>query len=115
MDRENSVVGTEGALGGSMFSNDVSTTNTEMGLMHNADAAGIQGNTRLASQLKAQYDRLAGYPVVDKNGKVYKNIFELILEPGLLALLDSLQDPSPEISERQPVFSYCGEIVGYTA
>jgi hypothetical protein len=116
MDRENSVVGTEGELGGSMFSNDVSTTtNTEMGLMHNAGAAGIQGNTRLASQLKAQYDRLAGYPVVDKNGKVYKNIFELILEPGLLALLDSLQDPSPEISERQPVFSYCGEIVGYTA
>jgi len=116
MDRENSVVGTEGTLGGSMFSNDVSaTTNTDMGLMHNADAAGIQGNTRLASQLKAQYDRLAGYPVVDKNGKVYKNIFELILEPGLIALLDSLQDPSPEISQRQPVFSYCGEIVGYTA
>ncbi len=116
MNRENSVVGTEGVLGGSMFSNDVSTTtNTDMGLMHNADAAGIQGNTRLASQLKAQYDRLAGYPVVDKNGKVYKNIFELILEPGLLALLDSLQDPSPEISQRQPVFSYCGEVIGYTA
>ena len=116
MDRENNVVGTEGVLGGSMFSNDVSTTtSTDMGLMHNADAAGIQGNTRLASQLKAQYDRLAGYPVVDKNGKVYRNIFELILEPGLLALLDSLQDPSPEISQRQPVFSYCGEIVGYTA
>ena len=116
MDRENNVGGTEGALGGSMFSDDVSsTTNTEMGLMHNADAAGIQGNTRLASQLKAQYDRLAGYPVVDKNGKVYKNIFELILEPGMISLLDKLQDPSPEISERQPVFSYCGEIVGYTA
>ena len=116
MDRENNVGGTEGALGGSMFSDDVSsTTNTDMGLMHNADAAGIQGNTRLASQLKAQYDRLAGYPVVDKNGKVYKNIFELILEPGMISLLDKLQDPSPEISERQPVFSYCGEIVGYTA
>ena len=114
IDRENNVVGAE-ILGGSQFTGDVSAeTNTEMGVLHNSESAGIQGNSRIASQLKAQYDRLAGYPVVDKNGKVYNNIFELFLEPGLIALLNSLQDPTPEIGNRQPVFNYCGEIVGYT-
>ena len=114
MDRENSVIGHE-SLGGSQFSGDVSVnTNTAMGVLHNAENAGIQGNTRIASQLKAQFDRLAGYPVIDKNGNVYNNIFELFLEPGLIDLLSKLQDPTPEIGNRQPVFSYCGEIVGYT-
>jgi len=102
-------------LGGSQFEGDASReVNTGLGVLHNADAAGIQGNTRVASQLKASYDRLAGYPVIDENGKVYKNIFELFLEPGLIDLLDRLVDPSPDVSERQPVFNYCGEIVGYT-
>lgn len=115
MDRENSVVGTE-SLGGSQFPGDVSAnTNTAMGVLHNAESAGIQGNTRIASLLKAQYDRLGGYPVIDKDGKVYKNIFELILEPGMLNLLKNLSDPTPDIGNRQPVFNYCGEIVGYTA
>ena len=115
IERENNVAGTE-ELGGSQFTGDVDpNVNTEMGVLHNSESAGIQGNTRLASQLKAQYDRLAGYPVVDKNGKVYNNIFELFLEPGLIDLLNRLQDPSPEVGERQPVFNYCGEIVGYTA
>lgn len=114
INRENSVAGTEN-LGGSQFTNDVSSSvNQQMGVLHNSESAGIQGNTRIASQLKAQYDRLAGYPVIDKDGNVYNNIFELILEPGLIDLLNRLQDPSPSIGERQPVFNYCGEIVGYT-
>lgn len=112
--KESRVRGTS-SLGGSQFEGDASReVNTGLGVLHNAEASGIQGNTRVASQLKASYDRLAGYPVIDENGQVYKNIFELFLEPGLIDLLDRLVDPSPDVSERQPVFNYCGEIVGYT-
>jgi hypothetical protein len=115
MDRENSVIGTEN-LGGSQFANDtdVAEVNPNMGVLHNASAAGIQGNTRVASLIKALYDKFAGYPVVDADGNVYNNIFELILEPGLLDLLRKDIDPSPDISNTQPVYNYCGEIVGYT-
>ena len=115
MDRENSVIGTEN-LGGSQFANDtdVAEFNPNMGVLHNASAAGIQGNTRVASLIKALYDKFAGYPVVDADGNVYNNIFELILEPGLLDLLRKDIDPSPDISNTQPVYNYCGEIVGYT-
>lgn len=115
IDRENSVVGTEN-LGGSQFANDTDTAefNPNMGVLHNAGAAGIQGNTRVASLIKALYDKFAGYPVVDADGNVYNNIFELILEPGLLDLLRKDIDPSPDISNTQPVYNYCGEVVGYT-
>jgi hypothetical protein len=114
VDRENSVLGTE-TLGGSQFAGDVpANTNTSMGVLHNADAAGIQGNTRIASLIKALYDKFAGYPVVDADGNVYNNIFELILEPGLLDLLRKDIDPSPDISTTQPVVNYCGEVIGYT-
>lgn len=114
MDRENNVVGVD-KLGGSEFEGDIpATQNTQMGVLHNADLAGIQGNTRIASMLKAQFDRLGGYPVIDKDGNVYDSIFELILEPGLIDKLKNLSDPTPEISTTQPVYNYCGEIVGYT-
>ena len=116
IDRENSVIGTE-KLGGSSHANDTDTNtslNTGMGVLHNAEEAGIQGNTRIASLIKALYDKFAGYPVVDADGNVYNNIFELILEPGMLDLLRADIDPSPDISATQPVFNYCGEVVGYT-
>ncbi len=116
IDRENSVIGTE-QLGGSSHANDTDTNtsiNTGMGVLHNADEAGIQGNTRIASLIKALYDKFAGYPVVDADGNVYNNIFELILEPGMLDLLRADIDPSPDISASQPVLNYCGEVIGYT-
>jgi hypothetical protein len=99
--------------GGSEFAGS-RTVNTNIGVLHNAVEAGVQGNTGIASQLKALYDNLGSYQVIGNDGTVYNNIFELFVEPGLLSLLRNTTDPTPEISEQQPVYSYCGEIVGYT-
>lgn len=100
-------------LGGSEFGQR-GPINTKIGVIHNPEAAGIQGNTRIASLLKNSYDQLAGYPVIDSDGNVYDNIFELFVDESLLDLLRNPVSPSPEISEQQPVYNYCGEIVGYT-
>ena len=122
IDRENSVTGSE-SLGGSAFqdsdidstdSDNSTYTNTDMGVFWNADGAGIQGATRVASGLQASYNRFAGYPVIGADGTVYNNIFELFLEPGLIRLLEKESDPAPTIDEQQPVYNYCGEVVGYT-
>lgn len=88
--------------------------NTKMGVIHDPEVAGIQGNTRIASLLKSSYDQLAGYPVIDSDGNVYDNIFQLFLDDSLISLLRNPVNPSPEIVEQQPVYNYCGEIVGYT-
>lgn len=88
--------------------------NTKIGVIHDPELAGIQGNTRIASALKSSFDQLAGYPVIDSDGNVYDNIFKLFLDDSLIDLLRNPVNPSPEISEQQPVYNYCGEIVGYT-
>lgn len=88
--------------------------NTRIGVIHDPELSGIQGNTRIASALKTSFDQLAGYPVIDSAGNVYDNIFELFLDESLINLLRNPTSPRPEISTRQPVYNYCGEIVGYT-
>lgn len=100
-------------LGGSEFGQQ-GPINTKIGVIHDPELAGIQGNTRIASLLKSTYEQLAGYPVIDSDGNVYDNIFELFLDDSLINLLRNPADPRPEISEQQPVYNYCGEIVGYT-
>lgn len=100
--------------GGSDFASEPREVNKGMGVLHNANDAGMQGNTRIAGQLKALYDNLGSYQVVANDGTVYNNIFELFVEPDLLSLLRRTTDPTPEISDRQPVYNYCGEITGYT-
>lgn len=100
-------------MGGSEFGQQ-GPINTKIGVIHDPELAGIQGNTRIASLLKASYDQLAGYPVIDADGNVYDNIFQLFLDDSLINLLRNPVDPRPEISEQQPVYNYCGEIVGYT-
>lgn len=100
--------------GGSEFSEDTTSSNLSMGVMFDAESAGVQGVTALAASLKASYDQLGGYPVVDKHGRVYKNIFETFLEPGLLELLDKQSDPLPTIDAQEPVYDYCGQVIGFT-
>lgn len=105
------------SLGGSQFPDlcaPSTTPNTDMGVLHNPQSSGIQGNTRIASTLKSTFDRLAGYPIVDNNGKVYENIFQLFLDDCLIELLRRPSNPQPFVGERVPVFNYCGDIIGYT-
>lgn len=101
-------------LGGSSFGQIDININKGLGVLHNPASAGIQGNTRIAAQLKTTFDRLAGYPVVDADGNVHDNIFDLILEPDMLELLRKIPDPTPDIGASQPVYDYCGNIIGYT-
>lgn len=100
--------------GGSDFNNNYDIPlNLELGVVHNPSAVGIQGNAAIASQLQSLYDKFAGYPVIDKNGKVYDNIFKLILDDNMIRLLQTPSNPTPTIATREPIYNYCGDIVGY--
>ena len=113
IEAENNVSGTYDN-GGSDFIVTPRDVNPDMGVLHNAVTAGIQGNTNIASQLKGLYDPLKSYPVVDNDGNPCNNIFEKILEPELIKLLQQQSNPTPEVSEQQPVYNYCGQVVGFT-
>lgn len=132
---ENSISGSY-APGGSQFATPDSNCNSEIGMLHNPGDGPISGNSRLTSQLKSLYDRLAAYPVqyslgeatgaghqYDQNGDrvfggdiiEYPNIFHLLLDDEMLALLKAADDPQPNIDTQTPVYDYCGNIIGYTA
>lgn len=113
IDQETNISGTYDQ-GGSDFIESPRPINDTVGVLHNGPDEGIQGNTQIASQLKALYDNLGSYQVVGNDGTVYNNIFETFVEPDLLRLLRRQNDPQPRIANRQPVFNYCGEITGYT-
>lgn len=113
INNENGVTGTYDQ-GGSDFIEEPRPVNDTIGVLHNGTDEGIQGNTRIASQLKALYDNLGSYQVVGNDGTVYNNIFETFVEPDLLRLLRRQDDPRPRVANRQPVYNYCGEITGYT-
>ena len=101
-------------MGGSDFTpNDDVPLNTNMGVVHNPESAGIQGNAAIASQLQSLYNRFAGYPVIDSNGKVYDNVFQLILDDKMIELLRRPSAPEQPIITQEPIYNYCNEIVGY--
>jgi len=66
----------------------------------------------IANNLKANYDALKSYEV-DGQGN---NIFHYLLEPELIAKLDDADnnDPIATIGGQNPVYDYCGKIIGYT-
>jgi hypothetical protein len=103
--------------------------------MHNPNSS-VASNARYATALKSMYDNLAGYPVQYQYnrdpatggplipggstgglGEVidYPNIFHLLLDDAMLELLDNSDDPVSNINNQQPVYDYCGNIIGYTA
>ena len=65
----------------------------------------------IANNLKANYDALKAYEV-DGQGN---NIFHYLLEPELIAKLEDNNDPVATIAGQNPVFDYCGKIIGYTS
>ena len=129
--------------GGSQFGGNPGC-NTEVGVMHNPNSS-VASNARYATALKSMYDNLAGYPVQYQYnrdpatggplitggsagsggagggagglGEVidYPNIFHLLLDDAMLELLDKDDDPVANINNQQPVYDYCGNIIGYTA
>ena len=114
---ENAVTGAV-AQGGSDHAFGSRTLNTGMGVLHNASAASVSDNARIASQISALYDHLGKYPVkgvegTPQEGREYGSIFEVIVESSLIDRLEREEDPEPLVTEKEPVFNYCNEIVGY--
>lgn len=136
VDFENNIIGSY-SPGGSQFATPDSGCNSEIGVLHNPGSGPISGNSRISTQLKSLYDRLAAYPVqyslgsgkdnttghqYDANnnrivsGEVieYPNIFHLLLDDEMLNLLRAADNPTPTIESQIPVYDYCGNIIGYT-
>lgn len=113
IDNETSVSGSY-SQGGSDLAETPRVVNEGLGVLFNATDEGIQGATRYGGQLWAAYQQLGSYQVVDSDGNVYNNIFELFVDDDLMRVLRRTSNPTPEISEQVPVYNYCGEVVGYT-
>ena len=113
IDRESRVTGTYDN-GGSDLAESPRSTWDGVGALYNAQDEGIQGAVRNGSGIWAAYQQLGSYQVVDSDGRVYNNIFELFLEDDLMRILRRTPNPTPEIAEQQPVYNYCGEVIGFT-
>ena len=100
--------------GGSDLSEDTRPTHEGVACGFNSQDEGMQGCVSAAVRLKNIYDNCGSYPVVDSNGNTYNNILELICDDDLLRVLRRITDPEPTIAEQNPVYNYCGEIIGYT-
>jgi hypothetical protein len=90
------------------------TTNTGIGVLYNSSEQGIGGAVSNGSALWSAYQSLGSYQVQDSDGTTYNNIFETFLDPELIGILRRTSNPQPEIATQTPVFSYCGDIIGYT-
>ena len=92
--------------------------NTGMGALHNAAKASVSDNVRIANQLSSIYENLGKYPVegidgTSAEGKKYGNILETFLEKELIDRLAVQDDPTPFVSDKEPVFNYCGNVVSH--
>jgi hypothetical protein len=100
-------------IGGSQFEGSTGELNTKIGVLHNPNELGMSGNISIAAGLRNAYNQLAGYPVVDSDGNVYENIFKLFLEDDMIDLLKRRAVPNKRITRQEPIYNYCGQIVGY--
>lgn len=100
--------------GGSDLADFPRSTWDGIGALYNASDEGITGAVSNGSALWTAYQQLGSYQVQDSSGRVYNNIFELFVDDDLLRVLRRTPNPIPEISTREPVYNYCGEIIGYT-
>lgn len=129
---ENNITGSY-SQGGSQFATPDPNTNSEIGVLHNPNNTPVSYSARVTTQMKALYDRLAAYPVQYSLGGVnghqydssnnrilkgdvveYPNIFHLLFDDEILALLQGADEPMPTVDSQKPVYDYCGNVIGYT-
>lgn len=96
------------ASGGSIIS-PKERINTEVGSKIPTNIT-VQQAMTISAGLQSTYNQLSQY-VIDSSGK---NIFDYLLEPELIAKLEENVEASPVITEQQPVYDYCGKIIGFT-
>ena len=80
---------------------------------------GVKDATNVANNLSATFDKLGGYPVAGiagtgMAGQEFNNIFEVLVEPEMLALLKKGNNYDALIQEKTPIYDYCGNITGYS-
>jgi hypothetical protein len=114
IDEENGVRTNYSQGGSDLTEDDARDTNTGMGVLYNSQDEGIRGATQNANQLYALYQQAGSYQVVDTDGTVYNNIFETFVEEDLMRILRRTPNPTPEITQRIPIYNYCNELIGYT-
>lgn len=106
---ENNFASTEPkAKGGSTFA-PTNRVHTGVGTAISPDMNFAQA-TSLANNLKSSYAQLSQY-VIDDQGN---SIFDYLLEPELIAKLEAESTIDPVVTEQQPVYDYCGKVIGYT-
>lgn len=106
-------VAPNGGAGGSTFApvGSAQRINTQVGMsLGDLDAQTIQQATKRSGELKALYDQTKAYEI-DEQGN---NLWHYLLEPELLARLEAEDESIVPITERQPVYDYCGKLIGYT-
>ena len=77
-------------------------------------SGGVKDATSTAGNLSYAFDKLGGYPVVADDGTEYNNIFEVLVEPEMLALLKKGNNYQATVSTTIPIYDYCGNITGYS-
>lgn len=98
-----------GGKGGSTFAT-TDRVHTGVGVGIDPENMTFATTHGIANNLKANYDSLKAYEV-DGQGN---NIFHYLLEPELIAKLEADSNPIADISSQNPVYDYCGRIIGYT-
>lgn len=95
--------------GGSTFS--PSRVNTEVGVAIDTGTLTLSDSQRMASNIKGLYDSLSAYKI-DETGTL--NVFDYLLEPELILKLQDNSTPVFPLQTRDPVYDYCGRVIGYT-
>ena len=77
-------------------------------------SGGVKDATSTAGNLSYAFDKLGGYPVKAEDGTEYNNIFEVLVEPEMLALLKKGNNYQATVTDTTPIYDYCGNITGYS-
>ena len=92
--------------GGSVFT-PPSRINTGVGMGIDHNSMDLTTAQRHASALRSAYSALKAYRLSDG-----RSVFDLILEPELIARLDGQDSVNPLLGERVPILDYCGRPTG---
>lgn len=80
-----------------------------------ADTPNLKDATNTAQTLVASVKKTGSYPV-DVNGVRSENIWPTMLGPELYAMtVDSMTPQDPLFTQQDPVYDYCGKLVGYSS
>lgn len=107
MKLENNFKGSESS-GGSTFNDPSTSVNAGIGMALPSGMTEAQAQ-QYASALMQLHNDLAKYPVDDQGN----NILYYLLDPELIAKLNN-GDPVFPLEAREPVYDYCGRVIGFT-